>query len=105
MWVTIRSGILARKLRLLLTAFAVTAGVAFVTGTYVFTDTLGKVFDDVFAEVETRVDLAVAGKAATGNEDDAARPLPASTVEQLRAVPGVAVASGEVFGSIRVTRP
>ena len=34
----------ARKLRLFLSAFAVILGVAFVSGSYVFTDTLGRAF-------------------------------------------------------------
>ena len=34
----------ARKLRLLLSAFAVVLGVAFVSGSYVFTDTLDRAF-------------------------------------------------------------
>ena len=41
-------GLLAHKVRLLLTAVAVVLGVAFVTGSLVFTDTLGKTFDDLF---------------------------------------------------------
>ena len=41
-------GLLARKRRLLTTALAVTLGVAFMSGTLVLTDTIGKTFDDLF---------------------------------------------------------
>ena len=40
MWRATISGVLARKVRLLLTALAVILGVTFVSGTYVLTDTL-----------------------------------------------------------------
>ena len=41
--------LLARKLRLALSAFAIVLGVAFVAGSYVFTDTLNRGFTDIFA--------------------------------------------------------
>ena len=44
----------AKKLRLVLTSLAVVLGVAFMSGTFVLTDTLGSVFDNLFAT--TRVD-------------------------------------------------
>ena len=39
--------LLARKLRLFMSAFAVILGVAFVAGSFVFTDTLGRSFDAI----------------------------------------------------------
>jgi hypothetical protein len=42
--ITVR-GVLARKLRLALTALAIVLGVTFVTGTLVLTDTLNRTFD------------------------------------------------------------
>jgi putative ABC transport system permease protein len=39
--------LLAHKLRLVLSAVAVTLGVAFVAGSFVFTDTIRKTFDDL----------------------------------------------------------
>ena len=62
MWrVTIR-GLLAKKLRLLTTALAVMLGVAFMAGTLVLTDTMGKVFDDLFADVNAGTDAYVRGE-------------------------------------------
>ena len=41
-------GLLARKLRTVLTGFAVVLGVAFVAGTFIFTDTIDASFKDLF---------------------------------------------------------
>ena len=41
-------GLLARKLRTALTGFAVVLGVAFVAGTFIFTDTIDASFKDLF---------------------------------------------------------
>ena len=48
-------GLLARKLRLLTTSFAVLLGVAFMSGTLVLTDTLGRTFDKLFADVRPQL--------------------------------------------------
>src|SRR6266700_518936 len=45
MWKATIRGILARRVRLALTALAVVLGVTFVTGTYVLTDTLDRSFN------------------------------------------------------------
>lgn len=51
--------ILAKKMRLLSTAVAVLLGVAFLSGTFVFTDTIRRSFDDLFADVFERTDSYV----------------------------------------------
>jgi putative ABC transport system permease protein len=53
---TVKS-VLARKLRLALSAFAIVLGVAFVAGSYVFTDTIDQTFEEIFAE--TTADIVV----------------------------------------------
>ena len=55
---TIR-GLLSRKARALLTGLAVLLGVAMISGTYVFTDTINSTFDKVFEE----------GRGAFGDEE------------------------------------
>ena len=52
--------LLAHKMRLLTTAFAVLLGVAFMAGTLVFTDTLTATFDNVLADANAGVDAMVA---------------------------------------------
>ena len=51
--------VLAKKLRLLSTAVSVLLGVAFLSGTLVFTDTLQRTFDDLFADVFSETDSYV----------------------------------------------
>ncbi len=52
----------AHKVRLVLSTIAVTLGVSFVVGTFVFTDTLNKTFTDLFAQ--TTADVVVEPPAA-----------------------------------------
>jgi putative ABC transport system permease protein len=51
--------LVAHKLRMLTTAFAVLLGVAFMAGTLVFTDTIGATFDSVLADADEGVDAYV----------------------------------------------
>lgn len=47
------------KLRMAMTIMAIMLGVSFVAGTYFFTDTISKTFDNLFADVYSGVDLTV----------------------------------------------
>ena len=53
--------LLARKLRLLLSATSIVLGVSFVSGAFVLTDTLGKVFDELFTTVNQNISVVVRG--------------------------------------------
>ena len=44
-------GVLAHKVRLAMTTVAIVLGVAFVAGTYVFTDSVKQSFDTLFTDV------------------------------------------------------
>ncbi|GAB3146245.1 ABC transporter permease [Micromonospora sonneratiae] len=94
---TLRS-LLARKLRLLLSALAVVLGVMFVSGAFVLTDTLGRSFDSVFADAyaETDVEVSAKPKIATSEleGEQVATTFPAATLDRVRAVPGVEQATG-----------
>ncbi|MFL6129333.1 MAG: ABC transporter permease [Mycobacteriales bacterium] len=96
---TVKS-LLARKLRLLLSAMAVVLGVSFVVGAFVLTDSLGRTFTDLFATVNEKVAVDVRGvEKAEGSatSDGAGREVvPASLVEKVRAVDGVAEVQGNV---------
>ena len=105
MWKATKAGLLAHKLRLILTAFAVTAGVGFVCGTLVLTDTLGATFNTLFEEVSANKSVIVSGLSATGDDGDAAAPLPDSIIDRVRAVPGVAAARGDVFSFAQIVGP
>ena len=58
-------GLLAAKRRLFTTALAVLLGVAFVAGTLVLTDTIGKTVTDLFASLNAGTDAQVRGRAAS----------------------------------------
>src|SRR5689334_22493250 len=96
-------GLLARKLRLALTALAIALGVTLIAGTYIFTDTITKSFDNIFTQSYKGTDVALSpNNDLSGDEDPP--PIPASVLDRVKAVPGVAVAEGSVFsqgGSFR----
>jgi len=96
---TLRS-LLSRKLRLILSGLAVVLGVMFVSGAFVLTDTLGRSFDQLFRSVYADTDVQVSGATALASDEfDSERvsaTVPASVVEAVRAVPGVAGATGYV---------
>src|SRR4051794_9344403 len=64
---TIKS-LAARKLRLLTTSVAVLLGVAFMAGTLVLTDTIGKTFDNFFANGNAGASAYVRGETAFTTE-------------------------------------
>lgn len=95
--------LLARKLRLFLSAFAIVLGVAFLSGSLIFTDTMGKSFDNIVngsvsdASVRlTGLDIGEGGFTDAVNIDS--RSIPASLVPALADAPGVARADGSVDG-------
>ncbi|MGF7236196.1 MAG: ABC transporter permease [Frankia sp.] len=100
--------LLARKLRLALSALAVVVGVSFVTGTFVLTDTLNHTFDTLFSNINAKVNVEVRGRNALGDDSGAnasRAPLPASLVARVQAVPGVREAVGSVTGQAQVINP
>jgi putative ABC transport system permease protein len=100
--ITVR-GLLARKLRLALTALAVALGVTLIAGTYIFTDTITKSFDNIFTETNKGTDVALSPNNDLAGDGDPP-PIPAAVLDRVKRVPGVAVAEGAVFaqgGSFR----
>ncbi len=88
-----------RKLRTTLTAFAIVLGVAMMSGSYVLTDTIDKAFDAIFVDSYAGTDAVVTGKKpgfGFEGESALAPPIPESTLERVRAVDGVEVATGSL---------
>ena len=54
-----RKGLWAHKVRFVLTGLAVVLGVAFMAGTMILTDTMGKTFDGLFATANEGIDVVV----------------------------------------------
>lgn len=52
-------GVWAHKVRLVLTALAIILGVGLISGVYVYTDTIGKAFDGIFADAYSGIDIAI----------------------------------------------
>ncbi|NEE50656.1 ABC transporter permease, partial [Streptomyces sp. SID8455] len=82
--------------RLLMTVLAVMLGVAFVSGTLVFTDTLGNAFRNQSAK--SYDDVAVAVETYAGGRDEKTPGLDEATLDKIRAVDGVASVTGRVNG-------
>jgi putative ABC transport system permease protein len=95
-------GLAGRKTRAALTAFAIVLGVAMVSGTYILTDTIKSAFSTVFTRAYMNADAVITGKSAIGNDRNGQvvpPSLPASLLDRVRAVPGVAQASGAIADS------
>src|SRR3954447_13103563 len=89
-------GLLGRKVRALLTAFAVVIGVAMVSGTLVLTDTIQKAFDGIFTASYAQTDAVIAGKEIVKGSQSGAATIPASLLAKVRALPEVAAAGGAI---------
>lgn len=87
--------LLGRKLRLLMSTFAIVLGVAFVTGSLVFSDTLGRSFTALFASTVGDVVVRPVGGTTTQGSPST-QTLPAALVDELAGVPGAARADGNV---------
>jgi putative ABC transport system permease protein len=83
----------ARKIRLALSGFAIVLGVAFVAGSFIFTDALGGAFNGIIKG--TTADVEITPKGAGGIDANAdIRTIPRSVLDQVAKIPGVASAHG-----------
>jgi putative ABC transport system permease protein len=98
-------GLLARKLRLALSATAIVLGMTFVTGTLVLGDTLNHTFNDLIGTAYQHISFEIRGKAAFANDTVAdvngtanRKPIPQSIATLVSRLPGVAYVHGSVEG-------
>ena len=95
---------LARKGRLVLTSLAIILGTGFLSGTLIFSDTLNKTFDRLFADVFRDVDAYVRSsqfvEVGFGGEQRAQTPIAA--LETVVAVDGVDDATGDIQAFARI---
>ncbi|HZX37877.1 MAG TPA: ABC transporter permease [Streptomyces sp.] len=96
MFRTALRNVLAHKARLLMTVLAVMLGVAFVSGTLVFTDTLGNAYRKQSAKSYDNVAVAVTTYA--DQSDPKNTNIDTRTLEKIRGLDGVAEATGRVSG-------
>ncbi|MEX2255416.1 MAG: FtsX-like permease family protein [Acidimicrobiia bacterium] len=98
-------GLLSRKLRTTLTAFAIVLGVAMVSGTYVLTDSIDKAFDSIFTDVRAGSTAVISGKSAfdVSEGSGAADPVfDEALLDVVRRVPGVGAAEASVDDEIQL---
>lgn len=91
-------GILAHKLRLVLTALSVMIGVAFIAGTFIFTDTIDRTFDELFENVFAGQDVIVQSETEFDVGFSGPPPFDEEVLTDVLTVPGVAAAEGNVGG-------
>ena len=96
-------GLFARKLRTALTGFAVVIGVAFVAGTFIFTDTINASFDELFTQVSKGVDVDIRAKQPVeGDFGGRIQPLPPGTLKQVEATAGVEAAEARLETQVTI---
>ena len=98
-------GLLGRKLRAILTAFAIVLGVAMISGSFVLTDTLGKGFDGIYDESYASADAVISSKIATSTDEggEEAPAFSANVLDRVEQLPGVRVAQGSIEDEISLT--
>ncbi len=99
-------GMLAHRLRLVLTTASIALGVAFLSGTLMLTDTMKLAFDQLFGKVSSGTDAVVRQETAyteSAGVSVSRKPIPATVLDEVRGVPGVAAAEGAVTGYALLT--
>lgn len=86
----------AHKVRLALTVLSVVLGTAFVTGSFVFTDTLQRTFSSIFSDTAQGADVRVSA------EDARSSGVPTSDADVISALPNVRAVVPYVGGQIVV---
>jgi putative ABC transport system permease protein len=87
----------ARKVRALLTSFAVFLGVAFVAGSFVLTDTIFAAFDEIFEESLQGTSVVVSAENPVEQENGETPTISASLLPRVERTPGVREAAGAIF--------
>ncbi|WP_280232671.1 ABC transporter permease [Nocardia cyriacigeorgica] len=89
----------AHKVRLVLTLLSVVLGTAFIAGSFVFTDTLQRTFDGIFADEARGVDVRVSP------EERQSLGVPQDVVDEIAAMDGVRAVAPSVGGSVVLLDP
>ena len=88
--------LVARRRRAVMTALAVLLGVAMISGTFVFTDTIHAAFDDLFSSASKGADAVVTSRQDLGSPTAAPASIPDSLITRIRRLRGVAAAAGQI---------
>jgi putative ABC transport system permease protein len=99
-------GFAQRKVRVALTGIAIALGVALMAGTYILTDTINSAFAEVFGTAYENKAVVVTQRETLGRGTGSeASSLNEATLARVRAVPGVAAASGAVSTKASLLTP
>ncbi|MDN5895037.1 MAG: ABC transporter permease [Nocardioides sp.] len=98
MWKAALKSLLGRKVRLLMSTFAIVLGVGFVSGTLIFSDTLSRSFTAIFASTVGDVVVQPDGAGAMDGTATSTVSIPANLVDELADVDGATRADGNVVG-------
>lgn len=93
MWTVTWRNLFARKVRLLLSGFAIVLGVAFVAGSFILTDTIKAAFTGIIKGSTADVEVAPKGAGDFTSGSDS-RTIPASVVRDLSTLPQAAAVHG-----------
>src|SRR5688500_16793681 len=100
-----RKGLWAHKVRFLLTGLAVVLGVAFMAGTMILTDTMGKTFDGLFATSNEGIDVVVHRTSGAEDQDEmfqVQERVDAGVLERIQGIDGVDAAAGSIEGFAQI---
>ena len=106
MWKLALKSVWARKVKLGLLGAIVMTSVGFITGTFMFTDTISKGFGDLFGTVYKDTAAVVRGQKVASDADSfdsgARNLVPKSVLAKVGTAPGVATANGviQIFMSV-----
>src|SRR3954470_19919663 len=90
-------GLLGRKLRTVLTGFAVVLGVAMVSGTFVLTDTIKAAFDQIFAGSYKNTGAVISGREVVKNSASGRATVPQSILAKVKQLPATGAAAGAIY--------
>jgi putative ABC transport system permease protein len=101
MWRIAWGSVRGHVLRTVASAVSVVFGVAFVTGTFVFTDTVRDAFEALFASTVEGAELIVSPAAGTDSTQDG---VPPQLAERISDMPGIAQAEPRYRGLAKLAR-
>lgn len=103
MWRAAWKGLIGHRLRFALTALSVALGVGLVAASYMFTDSLGRAFEDLFSASLSGFDVQVRAEVDEELSFVQGQPLPQTLIDKIADVPGVTAATGTVFGFVQAS--
>ncbi|MGO1488482.1 MAG: ABC transporter permease [Arachnia sp.] len=91
--------LMGRKLRLLLSAFSIVLGIAFVSGSLMFTNLLGSSFNEILKSGTADVNVSSGGGLFSGPGNEMSAAVTPELLDEFAAIDGVAEATGVVMGT------